>query len=138
MKYQQLTQDERYMIGQLRRQGYGLSEIARLLGRNRSTIWRELRRNMVETPKGPTYCVSKAQEQRNGRLRRSRRGPQHSAEDYALVRRLLLEQWSPEQIAGTLGRLNELRISHQTIYRYVRRGWVQVGKRLAWSRWWSG
>ena len=81
MKYQQLTQDERYMIGQLRRQGYGLSEIARLLGRNRSTIWRELKRNMVETPKGPTYCVSKAhcvskaQEQPDGRLRRSRRGP---------------------------------------------------------------
>ena len=127
MKYQQLTQDERYMIGQLRRQGYGLSEIARLLGRNRSTIWRELRRNMFETPKGPTCCVSKAQEQRNGRLRRSRRGAQHSAEDYALIRRLLLQQWSPEKIAGKLGRLNELRISHQTIYRYIRRDWRSGG-----------
>lgn len=123
MKYRQLTQDERYMIGQLRRQGCGLSEMAHFMGRNRSTIWRELKRNMVDTHKGPTYCVSKAQEQRNGRLRRSRRGPQHSAEDYALVRRLLLEQWSPEQIAGTLGRLNELKISHQTIYRYIRRDW---------------
>lgn len=77
--------------------------------------------------KGPTYCVSKAQEQRHGRLRRSRRGPQHSAEDYTLVRRLLLEQWSPEQIAGTLGRLNELRISHQTIYCYIRRDWRSGG-----------
>lgn len=123
MTYRQLTQDERYMMSQLRQQGCGLSEIARFMGRNRSTIWRELKRNMVEMPKGLTYCVSKAQAQRNGRLRRSRRGAQHSAEDYALVRRLLLEQWSPEQIAGTLGRLNELRISHQTIYRYIRRDW---------------
>ena len=48
-------------------------------------------------------------------------------EDYALVRRLLLEQWSPEQIAGTLGRLNELRISHQTIYRYIRWDWRSGG-----------
>ena len=127
MTYRQLTQDERYMMGQLRRQGMGPSAMARFMGRDRSTIWRELKRNMVETPKGPTYCVSKAQEQRNGRLRRSRRGPQHSAEDYALVRRLLLEQWSPEQIAGTLGRLNELRISHQTIYRYIRRDWRAGG-----------
>lgn len=127
MKYQQLTQDERYMISQLRQQGCEASEIARFMARDRSTIWRELKRNMVQTAKGLTYCVSKAQEQRNGRLRRSRRGAQHSAEDYALVRRLLLEQWSPEQIAGTLGRLNELRISHQTIYRYIRRDWRSGG-----------
>ena len=59
----------------------------------------------------------------NGHLRRSRGGGQYSAEDYAMTRRLLLQQWSPEQIAGTLGRLNELKISHQTIYRYVRRDW---------------
>ena len=123
MKYRQLTQDERYMIVQLRRQGLGLSEMARLMSRQRSTIWRELKRNMIPTRHGLGYCVSKAQEQRNGRLRRSRRGPQHSPEDYALVRRLLLQQWSPEQIAGTLRRLNELQISHQTIYRYIRRDW---------------
>ena len=127
MTYRQLTRDERYMIVQLRRQRCGLSEMARLMGRSRSTIWRELKRNMIKTPQGLGYCVSKAQEQRNGRLRRSRRGPQHSAEDYALVRRLLLEQWSPEQISGTLGRLNELQISHQTIYRYIRRDWRSGG-----------
>ena len=127
MKYRQLTQDERYMIGQLRRQGCGPSAIAGLMGRDRSTIWRELKRNMIETPKGLTYCVSKAQEQRNGRLRRSRRGPQHSPEDYALVERLLRAQWSPEQIAGVLRGLNELQISHQTIYRHVRRNWRSGG-----------
>ena len=127
MKYRQLTHEERYRIGELRRQGCGLSEIAHLMGRSRSTIWRELKRNMVDSPKGPTYCVSRAQEKRNGRLRRSRRGSQYSAEDYALIRRLLLEQWSPEQIAGTLGRLNELKISHQTIYRYIRRDWRSGG-----------
>ena len=128
MKYRQLTHEERYMIGQLRRQGCGLSEIAQLMDRSRTTIWRELKRNMVPSPKGGmTYCVSRAQEKRNGRLRRSRRGSQYSAEDYALIRRLLLEQWSPEQIAGTLRRLNELEISHQTIYRYVRRDWRSGG-----------
>lgn len=127
MKYRQLTQDERYMIGQLRRQGCSPSAIARFMERDRSTIWRELKRNMIDTPKGWTYCVSKAQEQRNGRLRRSRRGPQHSPEDYALIERLLREQWSPEQISGVLRGLNKVMISHQTIYRYIRRDWKAGG-----------
>ena len=110
MTYRQLTQDERYMIVQLRRERCGLSEMARLMGRARSTIWRELKRNMIPTRHGLGYCVSKAQEQRNGRLRRSRRGSNYSAEDYALVRRLLLEQWSPEQIAGLYP------VSHEALY----------------------
>ena len=79
MTYRQLTQDERYMIVQLRRERCGLSEMARLMGRARSTIWRELKRNMIPTRHGLGYCVSKAQEQRNGRLRRSRRGSNYSA-----------------------------------------------------------
>jgi len=54
MKYQQLTQDERYMISQLRQQGCEASEIARFMARDRSTIWRELKRNMIEMPKGLT------------------------------------------------------------------------------------
>jgi hypothetical protein len=49
MKYRQLTRDERYMIVQLRRERCGLSEMARLMGRARSTIWRELKRNMIPT-----------------------------------------------------------------------------------------
>lgn len=51
-------------IDLLRRQGCSPSAIARFMGRDRSTIWRELKRNMIDTPKGWTYCVSKAQEQR--------------------------------------------------------------------------
>ena len=126
-QYQQLTREERYMIGKLRREGCGKSEIARLTGRDRTTIWRELKRNMIETPKGLTYCVSKAQSQRDGRLKRSRRGPQHSLEDYTLIERLLGEQWSPEQIAGILRGLNIVAISHQTIYRHIRRNWKNGG-----------
>src|SRR5690606_25881050 len=41
----QLTSAERYTIACLRRKHYSQAEIARVLGRNRSTISRELRRN---------------------------------------------------------------------------------------------
>lgn len=127
MTYHQLTEHERYMISRLRKTGHGVARIAQLLGRHRSTVYRECSRNATQVRERAVYCPSKAQEKRNGRLRRSRRGAHHSDEDYALVRKLLLEQWSPEQIAGTLKQWNMVQISHQTIYRHVRRDWKAGG-----------
>lgn len=129
MSHCQLTREERYTISALRKAGKSVAEMAQILGRHRSTIYRECKRNAtVHVSRGLTvYCPSKAQEQRNGRLRRSRRGCHHAPEQYEVVRRLLHQQWSPEQIAGTLSRLGEFQISFQTIYRYVRRDWKQGG-----------
>ncbi|MBC7931732.1 MAG: helix-turn-helix domain-containing protein [Rubrivivax sp.] len=42
MTYCQLTSGERYMLAALRKQGLNQSQIARSLGRHRSTISREL------------------------------------------------------------------------------------------------
>ena len=81
MTYHQLTEPERYLISRLRKAGNGFTQIAGILGRHRSTIYRECERNATEhVSRGLTvYCPSKAQEKRNGRLRRSRRGPHHDA-----------------------------------------------------------
>lgn len=129
MSHCQLTREERYTISTLRKAGTSVAEMARILGRHRSTIYREVKRNATRhVARGLTvYCPSKAQEQRNGRLRRSRRGCHHDPHQYAVVRHLLGRQWSPEQIAGTLTRLGEFPISFQTIYRYVRRDWKRGG-----------
>lgn len=129
MSHCQLTREERYMISTLRKAGKTVADIASTMGRHRSTIYRECTRNATHhVARGLTvYCPSKAQEQRNGRLRRSRRGCHHAAEQYEVVRHLLHQQWSPEQISGTLSRLGEFQISFQTIYRYVRRDWKQGG-----------
>ncbi len=128
MTYHQLTAPERYLISRLRKAGHGVAEIARILGRHRSTIYRECARNSTLVRTCTTYCPSKAQERRNGRLRRSRRGPQHEAWQYARIDQLLKQQWSPEQIADTLHKQGEFRISFQTIYRHVRRDWRAGGK----------
>ena len=45
MTYRQLSPAERYMLAALRRQGWNQAEIARALGRHRSTVCRELSRN---------------------------------------------------------------------------------------------
>lgn len=105
------------MLAALRRQGFNESQIARSLGRHRSTVCRELRRN--STKADGRYRAFTAQERTNGRRSRSRRNSRFSAKDFAVVDELLCRQWSPEQVAGYLRRQGLLSISHETIYRHV-------------------
>lgn len=121
--YHQLTEPERYTLSVLKREGHSLRSIARLLQRSPSTISREIRRNatVVQGKPRPLYVPSKAQEHANGRRRRSRRVRHHAPEVYAHVQaRLAEDQWSPEQIASQLPGQLGVRLSHMTIYRYVR------------------
>src|SRR5215212_5821556 len=105
------------MLAALRRQGLNHADIARSLGRHRSTVCRELHRN--STRADGHYRPSTAQERTNGRRSRSRRNLRFSAEDFSLIDGLLCRQWSPEQVAGHLAREGLLSISHETIYRHV-------------------
>ncbi|ASC57186.1 Transposase [Vibrio vulnificus] len=45
MKYTHLTENERYMISALRKQGISTAKIAKQLGRHKATIYREIERN---------------------------------------------------------------------------------------------
>ena len=122
--YSQLTEAERYTLSTLKRDKRSLRSIAKLLGRSPSTLSREVRRNATNDQRkpNPLYIPSKAQEQANGRRRRSRRVKHHAPEVYAEVEALLAEeQWSPEQIASQLPERLGVRLSHMTIYRHVRR-----------------
>jgi IS30 family transposase len=115
MTYHQITSEERYILATLRKQGFNQSEIARELGRHRSTICRELRRNSARFD--GCYRPSKAIERTAGRRSRSRRNQRFTRTDLRRVDALLREWWSPEQISGRLR--GSLAISHETIYRYI-------------------
>ena len=115
-KYRQLTSGERYELSALRKQGLSNAEIARALGRHRSTVGREIARN---SRKDGGYRVQNAQWMANGRRSRSRRNRRFVGPEWALVVARLEAQWSPEQISGRLKKSGELRISHETIYTYV-------------------
>ena len=127
MPYRQLTSAERYMLAALRKQGLNQSQVARALGRHRSTISRELCRNRGRLD--GRYRVSKAQERTTGRRSRSRRNLRFTDRDFEQVDELLCRQWSPEQVAGHLGRTGVLAISHETIYRHIWRD-KKAGGRL--------
>jgi IS30 family transposase len=117
MRYHQITAHERYTLGVLRKQGLTNAAIARALGRHRSTIGREFSRNCSRHDGAYRYSV--AQENTNGRRRRSRRNSQFGPLEWKLVEQLLLHKFSPEQISGWLRLLGLLEISHETIYTHV-------------------
>jgi transposase, IS30 family len=60
MVYVHLTTEERYQIFGLLKAGLNPPAIARQLGRHRSTINRELKRNLVFDPRIPDYSPSRA------------------------------------------------------------------------------
>src|SRR5205823_3309543 len=99
MSYQQLTQEERYLIACGLRINLSLRMIARAMGRSPSSVSRETRRNA--TAHDGAYRSEKAESYAVARRRRSRRGPQYSEAVFAEVDAALREQWSPEQIVGT-------------------------------------
>ena len=126
--YRQLTSDERYTIACLKKQGFSNTDIAKVLGRHRSTVYREIARNSCWITDG-SYRPSKAERRTRARRSRSRRNLHYSTKDFILVRQLLKQYWSPEQIVGHIRRhgLMERRLSHETIYRYIWRDRVNGG-----------
>ncbi len=117
MTYRQITFAERYSLGLLRQQGLPPAAIARMLGRHRSTVGREVRRNRANSD--GTYRPQLADWYARSRRARSRRNTQFMPADWARVAALVRKDWSPEQIAGWLRRCRILAISHETIYRYI-------------------
>jgi len=118
MTYCQLTEAERYLIASMRMQRKTMKQIAARLGRHRSTIYREVRRN--KTPQDE-YVAQKAQSYAHARRRRCRRKPQYSRQEQDRVAQLLARRWSPRQISGWHRRRGrKLRISAQTIYRWIK------------------
>src|SRR5206468_8664315 len=117
MTYHQITYEERYTVGLLRQRGLAAAAIARLLGRHRSTIGREARRN--GTPRDGCYRPQLADWYACGRRSYSRRNRQFTPADLAQIQELLREDWSPGQAAGWLHRCQLLTTSHEAIYRYI-------------------
>ena len=113
--YSHLTLEERCRLRGLMEMGLGKSEIARRLGRHRSTIDRELRRNRCADGYRPDSAERRAwaRKLRGSRIARSTRLR-------AQVEDRLAMGWSPEQIAGRMeldG--SEHAVSAESIYRHA-------------------
>jgi len=95
--YTQLTREERYQIYALKQAGHQQSEIAEMLGRHKSTISRELRRNRGLRGYRPKQAHRLALARRSAKV-----CARFDSPIWRQIKVLIRQDWSPEQIAGRL------------------------------------
>lgn len=118
-QYKQLTSDERDLIAVHHANGFSISDIAKMLNRNKSTISRELTRNRPKYSK--VYLSSQAHKKAKRRKKYAAMKEElkcHKIRKF--VKNKLKEGWSPQIIAGTLAfNPQNIKISHESIYLYI-------------------
>jgi IS30 family transposase len=123
-KYIQLTLGLRYQIFAYKQENYSISKIANILGFNKSTISRELKRNSKNGYYSPEYAeilsVSRDKNKRSNKKLTNK--------VKLLISKYLKQSWSPEQISGRLKKDKIIHISHETIYRYIYKNQRHGGK----------
>ena len=92
-------------MSHLLKQGFNQSEVARQMGRDRSTISRELRRNSYRGFDS-SYRYSRADREAVARRRRSRRNRHYSEKDFAIVRRFLQKNGRRSRLWESFGASN--------------------------------
>lgn len=120
--YCHLKLDERRKLAKWLEAKMPIAEIADRLGRNPSTIYRDIKRNRytdTELPELNGYYALNAQDMYEKRRAIHRKMIVHPDLKAAIEDRLKAG-WSPEQIAGRM-RLERhpIRVSHETIYRFA-------------------
>lgn len=121
-RYVRLTASEREEASRLLVEGMRPAAVAHRLGRHRSTIGRELRRNAVTAH---SYRATDAQERAGARAHVARKP--HSIDQHDDLRQYVLShlrlRWSPRQIAARLrveyAGDDTMRISHEAIYQWI-------------------
>ena len=117
MNYHHLTIEERCCIREFYVKGKSYREIAKLIGRNVSTISRELRRNYSHMYDKPTYYPYTAQKKYLLRRSYCHRGMFFNQEIINYINEKLGLTWSPEQIANSESPY--ILPSFKTIYRWI-------------------
>ena len=121
-RYGRITNTEREEISRALATGKTITEIAKELGRDRTTIFREINRNSGKSGYRAFSASNRAQESAGSR-RRGRTKLEQNDCLRAYVLRRLKQQWSPRAISERLKveyPLDmEMRISHEAIYQYI-------------------
>ena len=117
MSYRHLTIEERACIAVYRKENRGVTEIANLLNRDKSTISRELKRN---PSREEGYNPIGAQRKYNARRKKCirKRVLEANKELFDMVCAGLANYWSPEQISNTLPK--GMRVCFSTIYKAIK------------------
>jgi IS30 family transposase len=120
-QYKQLTLLQRYQISALLKAKTTITTIADIIGVNKSTISRELKRNIPS--RGRTAGRYIAEHAHNKTRYRHINKPKRILLTSQIKKRIAglmeYEKWSPELIAKRLAKEADLCVSHETIYKWI-------------------
>jgi len=120
-----LTKEQRYQIKAYLNCNKTIPFIAEALNVNKTTIYREIKRN---SKKRGSYNPGFAQELANERKERFAYNRKFTKSIEQFVRKQIeKEQWSPEQIVGYCKSHKIPMVSHERIYAYIRKDKLQGG-----------
>ena len=125
MNYKHLTIEERCCLREYYKKGFSYRKIAKLLGRNVSTISREVWRNKSFMNCKPAYYPQTAQRKYSLRRKFCHRGMYRNRDVLDYIEDKLNKTWSPEQIAKTPCEIKMP--SCKTIYRWIYEGYLVKG-----------
>lgn len=113
--YHHLTRDQRCQIYALKATGMSQRDIALRLQFSHTTISRELNRNQGKKGYRIQQADARALERR---YIASSQPKSMTPKNIQVIKQKLKEGWSPDQISGRL-KLNDICVSHESIYRYI-------------------
>lgn len=112
-----LSYEQRYSIEVLLKAGKSQSEISEIISVHKSVVSREISRNKDE--RSHRYRAVLAQKKYDLRLFLKPKHTKCTTELWSMVSELIQADYSPEQVAGTLKKKEELTISHEWIYQFI-------------------
>ena len=112
-----ITQEQRYTIKCLLEQNYTVSKIGKVIGKDRSSIYREIARNKDQ--RTGIYEVDLAQRKYEKRLKEKPKLIKFTPSVKQDVLHFLAQGYSPEQIEGYCQKEGLACVSHERIYQYI-------------------
>ena len=112
-----ITLEQRYTICVMKENGFNQKEIAETIGKDKSVVSRELKRNCDKRSK--KYEADLAQRKYQQRQKEKPKHIYFTEEVKQLVNEYLNKDYSPEQIAGRLKKEGKNCVSPERIYQYI-------------------
>lgn len=127
--YTHFTTEERELSMVLKAQGYNYSQIAKVIGKDRSSVYREFKRN---SNKDGSYSAGAAAKKYRIRRKNCGRKPLLLADEEtrSYIIKALRSGWSPDEIEGRAKVENIYMVSYKTIYRAIDNGILPKQMRL--------
>jgi len=121
-----ITKEQRYEIKAYLKCNKSKEFIAKALKVDRSTIYREIKRNSTKTGKYNPDFADELYQERKERFKRERKFTEPVKQ--LIDKYITQEQWSPEQITGYCKENNIPMVSPERIYQYIRADKLNGGK----------